>query len=258
MTAFLISPLPVSDATPFDPNLKGRHPVTNDRSKRLVLVATLVANLMVSPGCSSQESTATAAADTGSRVIADSVEQFSNQQGAKGWSYGFWDQSSDQDYHQETDFQLLKHFGDDRKNGLSGRSEFTTGKLWYLEDGQFFTSLWAEGGHANSPMKLGNYAAAKHWAVRRWVSSTTSSCTVRGRIGKVMPWGKNWTGHCRARIIVDGKEMFSEIMDEDGQDYSVEVDLKQGSLVDFLIGPEQGIGVMLFTARIENQAGPKH
>lgn len=229
----------------------------NDRMRLLVLLATLVANLLVSRECSSQESTNTAAADkppdTAARVIADSVEQFSDQQGANGWSYGYWDQSSDQDYRQEADFQLLKHFGDDRKNGLSGRSEFTTGKLWYLDDGRFFTSLWAEGGHANSPMKLGEYVAAKHWAVRRWESSATSSCTIRGRIGKVMPWGKNWGGHCRARIIVDGKEVYSAIMDEDGQDYSVKVSLKQGSLVDFLIGPEPSIGVMQFTAKIESR-----
>ena len=228
--------------------MKGRNSVTDERLGRVVVCVAILVSLGFLPGSNSEESTNTTA-----RVIADSVEQFSDKQGANGWSYGYWDQSTDQDYRQETDFQLLKHFGDDRKNGLSGRSEFTTGKLWYLEDGQFFTSLWAEGGHANSPIKLGKYAAAKHWAVRRWKSSTTSACTIRGRIGKVMPWGKNWSGHCRARIIVDGKEVFSEIMDEDGQDYSVKVDLEQGSMVDFLIGPEPSIGVMQFTARIETR-----
>jgi hypothetical protein len=71
-----------------------------------------------------------------------------------------------------------------------------------------------------------------------------------------MPWGKNWSGHCRARIIVDGKKVYSAIMDEDGQDYSVTVHLKQGSLVDFLIGPEPSIVVVQFTAKIEGRMGP--
>lgn len=228
--------------------MKGRNSVTNERLGGVAVCVAILVSLAFPPVSISEESTYTT-----SRVIADSVEQFSDKQGANGWSYGYWDQSSDGEYRQDTNFQFFKHFGDDRKNGLSQHSEFKTGKLWYLEDGHFYTSLWAEGGHANSPMKLGKYAAAKHWAVRRWESSTTNACTIRGRIGKVMPWGKNWTGHCRARIVVDGKEVFSEIMDEDGRDYSVKVDLKQGSLVDFLIGPEPSIGVMQFTARIETR-----
>src|SRR5215813_4981514 len=63
-----------------------------------------------------------------SEIVADSVSGFSGKQGANGWSYGYWDRTSDSDksYSQTTDFQLIRHFGSDPINGLSSRSDFTT------------------------------------------------------------------------------------------------------------------------------------
>ena len=107
------------------------------------------------------------------QMVADSISGFSGQQGANGWSYGYWDRTADTDdrYTQATDFQLLRHFGSDPINQLSGHPEFTTGQLWTLQDGLYYTSLWAEGGHPNGTMKLGSHAQVEHWAVRRWVST---------------------------------------------------------------------------------------
>jgi hypothetical protein len=190
------------------------------------------------------------------KVIADSLSEFSGEQGTKSWSYGYWDRTSDadQEYSQATDFQLLKHFGNDTRNGLSNHREFTTGKLWYLQDGLYYTSLWAEGGHANSSMKLGEYAPVEHWAVRRWVSTVANSVTISGHVGKVMPWGKNWGGGCRALIVVDGETVFSSPMDDKGQNYSVDVSVREGSVVDFLIGPGPSIGVTRFTATVQTSS----
>lgn len=187
------------------------------------------------------------------KILADSVRDFSAEQGANSWTYGYWDRTATagKEYDQKKDFQLLKHFGDDPINGLSQRSEFTTGKLWYLEDGRYFTSLWADGGHANSSMKLGRVEEVEHWAVRRWVSPVESSAKLTGQVGKVMPWGKNWKGDCRALIVVDGNIVFSAAMDNDGKDYSIDVDLFKGSTIDFLIGPGPSIGVTKFTAKVE-------
>src|SRR6185369_6541329 len=85
-----------------------------------------------------------------SEMVADSVSGFSGKQGANGWSYGYWDRTADTDksYSQTTDFQLLRHFGSDPINGLSSRSDFTTGKLWILQDGLYYTAVWAEGASA--------------------------------------------------------------------------------------------------------------
>lgn len=191
-------------------------------------------------------------------MIADSVGEFSGEQGANGWSYGYWDRTADADegYGQTTDFRLLEHFGDDPINGLSGHREFTTGKLWNLRDGLYYTSLWAEGGHPNAVMKQGEYAPVEHWAVRRWASTADGPVTISGYAGKVMPWGANWGGGCRALIVVDGETVFSAVMDERGADYSIDAKVHIGSLVDFLIGPDPSMGVTEFTATIRTPAPP--
>lgn len=188
--------------------------------------------------------------DPSSDVIADSVSGFSGEQGANGWSYGYWDRSADADgiYDPITDFQLLVRFGGD--NELSSRDEFTTGDLWNIENGLYYTSLWAEGGHPHAVMDLGDYAQAEHWPVRRWVSTVDGPVTLSGRLGKVMPWGENWQGACRARIVVDGTTVFDAPMDNDGRDYAIDAAVRIGSRVDWMIGPDPSIGVTQFTATI--------
>ncbi len=88
--------------------------------------------------------------------------------------------------------------------------------------------------------------ASEHWAVRRWISDVSGVVTVRGQIGKTMPWGSNWRGQCEAMIIVDGKLCFSSIMDEQSLDYALAVKLQKDSTVDFLIAPASGFGVVDF------------
>ena len=207
-------------------------------------LATVVCLLLV-VGCNS-------ASRPHSVVVADSVSEFSGTQGAHGWSYGYWDRSADTDkrYDQATDFQLLKHFGSDPINQISGRSEFTVGELWNLQDGRYFTSLWAEGGHPNGTMELGAYAQVEQWAVRRWVSTIDGPVTISGHAGKVMPWGENWGGGVRTLILVDGKELYSADIEDGGSDYSIEAKVQVGSLVDFLIGPNPSVGVIEFTGTI--------
>lgn len=85
-----------------------------------------------------------------------------------GWGFGYRDRSRDADgSYQSPDFRLMGHFGKDVRNGLNGRDAFMTVDLWFLEDGPYYTSLWATGGHANSPQPVGEYAAAEPCAVRR-------------------------------------------------------------------------------------------
>lgn len=191
--------------------------------------------------------------DPAGSVIADSVREFSGEQGQSRWFYGYWDRSSDPDdqYDPATDFKRLKYFGTDQKNGLRNHPEFTTGDLWYLEDGSCYTSLWAKGGHANTKFRTDRLTASEHWAVRRWISDTAGVVTIRGQIGKTMPWGENWKGHCKAIISVDGTTVFSSIMDEQRLDYALVAQLQKDSTVDFLIAPVSGFGVMDFTATVE-------
>jgi hypothetical protein len=63
-------------------------------------------------------------------TIADSIRGFSGEQGANGWSYGYWDRTADADqsYNQSTDFRLLRNFGSDPINQVSSHTDFTTGQ----------------------------------------------------------------------------------------------------------------------------------
>ncbi len=185
-------------------------------------------------------------------VIADSVDDFSGEQGAQGWSYGYWSRSVDSGgaYDQASDFRRLPHFGDDPINGLSGHTEFTTGKLWTLDDGRYYTSLWATGGHPNSPAPLGEHAGEEQWAVRRWVSTTRGPVTISGYAGKAMPWGENWGGGVEVRIVVDGETLYRADIGDERTDYALAAALEVGSIVDFLMGPGPSVGVVDFTATI--------
>jgi hypothetical protein len=219
-----------------------------------MILAAIAIHLVFATRCYSQSPL-----DDPSKPLADSVSEYSSEQGSHGWYYGYWDRTSDDDkkYSPATDFRPLEHFGDDSINGLSSRTEFTTGRIWYLQDGKYYTSLWAEGGHPNSGKKLGNYAPVEQWAVRRWKSEVAAAVTINGHVGKVMPWGKNWNGGCRALIVVDGKQVLSAEANDEGKDYSINVKVKEGSVVDFLIGPGPSIGVIKFTATIVPEAPSK-
>jgi hypothetical protein len=193
-------------------------------------------------------------------VIADSVDDFSGDQGSKGWSYGYWSRSADSGgaYDQASDFRLLPHFGDDPINGLSSRTEFTTGELWNLLDGRYYTSLWATGGHPNSPIQFGEHAGEEQWAVRRWVSTNRGPVTISGYAGKVMPWGENWDGGVEVRIVVDGETLYRAEVGDQRTDYALDTTLEVGSVVDFLMGPGPSVGVVDFTATIGGSGEAKN
>jgi hypothetical protein len=199
-------------------------------------------------------------------TVADSISGFSGEQGANGWSYGYWDRTADTDhsYSQTTDFQLLRHFGSDPINQVSNHPDFTTGKLWTLQDGLYYTALWAEGGSANGTTKLAPQAKVEHWAVRRWLSAVNGPVTISGHAAKILDWGDVDSG--QARIVVDGTTVFSAPTHRRGTNsadivmrgtnYSVNVTVHIGSLVDFLItaGPTEtggAFGPVKFTATIQ-------
>lgn len=194
-------------------------------------------------------------------MVADSVSGFSGEQGANGWSYGYWDYTADPDksYDPATDFQLLRHFGSDPINDLSTRPELGTGQqFWTLKDGVYYTSLWARGGHPHGNLDLGSHAKVEHWAVRRWVSPAKGPLTISGHAAKVL--ATNWRGGVQTRIVVDGTTVFSAATDNQGTDYSVIAKVHKGSRVDFLIGPgppdAYAVGVTEFTATLRAAPAP--
>jgi hypothetical protein len=190
-----------------------------------------------------------------SEIVTDSVRDFSGEQGANGWFYGYWNRTADTDqgFYQTTDFQLLKHFGNDPINQVSSHPDFATGKLWTLQDGLYYTALWADGGSANGTTKLAPQAKVEQWAVRRWVSTVHGPVTISGQAAEILDWGGVDSG--QARIVVDGATVFSAATHGMTTNYSVNATVRIGSRVDFLItaGPPAtggAFGPVKFTATL--------
>lgn len=191
------------------------------------------------------------------RTLADSVAQFSGEQGAHGWRYGYWDREHDVDgaYDPDADFELLPHFGVDPVNRLSGREEFHTGELWFLDDGRVFTSLWATGGHANGAVLGPPYAPDEQWAVRRWTSDHAGPVTVSGHAGKTMPWGELWSGEVAVRVVVDGETLHTASVGAEREPFRFDTELREGSHVDLLLGPAPSVGVADFAMTVVTRGG---
>lgn len=148
---------------------------------------------------------------------------------------------------------MLRYFGSDPINQVSNHSDFTTGQLWTLQDGLYYTALWAEGGSANGTTKLARQAKVEHWVVRRWVSTFNGPVTISGHAAKILEWGDVDSG--QAHIVVDGVTVFSTATHGGGTDYSINATVHAGSLVDFLIaaGPTEtggAFGPVKLTATI--------
>ena len=80
--------------------------------------------------------------------------------------------------------------------------------------------------------------AAQHWAVRRWISEVTGVITITGTLSKIHSgsYGDGVKGY----IYVDGEVVWSKYIrgdDAAGVNYSIDVFVNTGSLVDFAIAP---------------------
>ncbi len=159
--------------------------------------------------------------------ITDSVSQFRDIQGFGGWRYGYWLASADADgVFQTNDFAEFHPVS-------------WTGDRW-VEGAPL--ELNASGGHPRTDRRV-------QWAVRRWLSSHEGRVRIYGTLDNPGGAGDGVTG----RIFVDGVEVFAAAVDGARQDYSVEVDLVEGAIVDLALDPngdQEGDG-SLFTAEIE-------
>ncbi len=238
-----------------DPSLGSATQVNDDAAMR----ARLPGILLLACACAAPEpqiSESRREAKSAGTIDADSVRDFSGEQGTGGWSYGYWNLGQDTDgrYQQRADFRAFATFGTDPINEFASR-ELVEGELWTLKDGVYYTSIWANGGHPNAATALGNYAAEEHWAVRRWTSPVAGAVKIAGHYGKSMPWGANWSGGAHVRIVVDDRVVLDAEADEQRVAYEVEAQLDEGSHVDFMLGPGRSgsIGVIDFTAMIRSK-----
>lgn len=148
--------------------------------------------------------------EDGTRALASSIEDFSNQQGKKNWRYGF-------------------------REGLRGEFREMTWKMteWdyrWAVDGHPYVHQSREGGepegNANAPIYMD----------RRWTSPTAADVTLEGQFGSE---DKRSDGH-DVHILVDGNEVFAKTIGGGATlRFSAPVALRPGSTVDFLVGPNK-------------------
>ncbi|MBI5385139.1 MAG: immunoglobulin domain-containing protein [Verrucomicrobia bacterium] len=117
-------------------------------------------------------------------LAADSLLEFSGQQGASGWFYGYYNKTADTvtPGYQTNDFTAFPNTG----SGFSSGNYFT-GTLWDWYNGNppwdnIGSNIWHPNGTNNSN---------EHWVIRRWVAQTNGLLRVDWSLAKQNTGGGN-------------------------------------------------------------------
>ncbi len=185
-------------------------------------------------------------------VLADSVAEFSENQGQDGWTFGYYDVREDvENGNGDYDVSDMIPFLNDGSGVIStdgtvgawkSSTNHWSGSKWDLLDNNAagagpWTEVTNVSGH---PAANGQGTPEVHWAVRRWVSDFDGDVRISGLLNNVSASGDGVVG----RIFLDGEEIWSET--SNGSNVLFEVDLLElssGSILDFAIDPD-GAGVL--------------
>lgn len=173
------------------------------------------------------------AAAAGSAVqLADSVAQFSGNQGGNGWYYGYWNKKADADgIYAADDFIPFPRGTGNTLNSTN----YWNGSNWDIPAGNPpWTEITASGGHPNA--ENGNAALPIHWAIRRYVPTTAGPLRITGTLAASSSGGTCGDGTI-GRIYVDGVEVFERTVSNLSVGYSIVVNASVGSKIDFVIDP---------------------
>lgn len=156
-------------------------------------------------------------------IMADSVADYSGTQGQNGWYYGYYEVSSTSI---APTFQQMTEFD---------------GVRWWADSSRYWTMVGPLGAHPNGTLTSGSMVSDEHWAVRRWVSSTTDLVDVNAVYAKlnVNPASNGVTG----RIWVNGVEMWNDFIgptDATGALASLQLNVVPGTTIDFILDPTAG------------------
>jgi hypothetical protein len=179
-------------------------------------------------------------------TLADSVAEFSGEQGQDGWFYGLYDQRIDVEdgdgIYSVDEFEPFLNDGSDfiTDDPETWREEENhwNGNAWDIVDqGAMdpasgpWTALDANGGH---PAANAQGNPEVHWTIRRWVSDVEGEVGIRGILSNTSADGDGTVG----RILLDGQEIWSEVTDGTTVDVDVVVLVSQDSVLDFVIDPD--------------------
>lgn len=164
-------------------------------------------------------------------TLADSTEDFSGVQGARGWSYGYYDRSADGNmtYDPNTEF-----------NSTDPNWTFTGG-AWSLGPGD---PPWTTVGQTDVHPGSG----PEHWAIRRWTSTYAGRVRIAGTVVNA-----GCGGDVNARIFINGAQAFSRVVGNSGYGFSILATVAVGTKIDFAVDPNgaDGCDATRLTATIQ-------
>lgn len=158
-------------------------------------------------------------------LVASSRDDFSGTQGQNGWSYGYYDGSSNTPYT-NGDFQQLPSYD-------SSQQIWSVGNLTisYTEVGQVL--MHPNGGTAMPSESL-------QWAVRRWTSGVSGSVTLFGHLYKIDTTTCSSCDGVTGHVLTGDASIWSKSIapdDATGVSFALPINVSVGSTVDFAVSP---------------------
>lgn len=175
-------------------------------------------------------------------LVNDSISQFSGVQGTNGWYYGWYnnDAVSSSGAGLTANLEAFNQF-----------SYFSGDYGWWASDpssvggepsGKAPGSLAVATAsllHPNAPAGGANVVPDAQWGARRWVSDFSGDLTLHGHIAHYMYANAALGNGTEAYVLLDGVEVFSYIVeadDFDGVDFTLDLDVVEGSVIDLIVG----------------------
>ena len=157
-------------------------------------------------------------------VTADSAEEFSGNQGALGWFYGYQEGAGPYD----PDASFIPFAGGEQGGPWNGTTQEWSGSAWDANTSASspWTSLEATSMHPND-----SNPGPEQYPIRRWVSDTSGLHTIAGTFHNLSASGDGTTG----RVFHEGNEIFSQLTDGGPVDFSIIRNLNEGDRLDFLV-----------------------
>lgn len=185
---------------------------------------------------------------------ADSVAEFSGNQGQNNWIYGYYDQRADVEGGDGVYGvgDLIPYLNDGSNvisadpaiGGWQTSNNHWSGGAWdLLNNGAVGHGPWTEttstGGH---PAANAQSDPSVHWSMRRWISEVDGTINIMG----VLNNGGAGDG-TRGRIFLNGAEVWSAVSDGVAVPFSILLNVSEFDLLDFAIDSD-GAGVFNGTA----------
>ena len=163
-----------------------------------------------------------------STLIAASVGDFSDEQGHRGWWYGFYDGDPPSPFSPD-DFEVLTSFSPRRWT----RTSRTGGPSHY------WTAVSREAAHPNGlAPDLNGTIRETNWAVRRWRSSVAGAVRISCYVEDLDSGDSSSDNGIVARVLLDREEILTHHLSR-GEATCLQVDLRVDldSILDFVVDP---------------------